>query len=106
MGTFPGWLHFLSWALLRGASEHSCRESSRVAVQKDRAASKGAGDEGFIHCFSCWDASGWELEAEEVFKLWISGAGLCLVIQWRLDCRALRMLWSCLGLVKPMGGAV
>lgn len=98
-----------------------------MAVQKDRAASKGAGGEGFIHCFSCWDAAGWEVEpggegfihcfncwdaaeweveAEEVFKLWISSVGLCLVIQWRLDCTALRMLWSCFGLVKPMDGAV
>lgn len=58
---------------------------------------KGAGGEGFIHCFSCWDAAGWEVEAEEVFKLWISGVGLCLVIQWRLDCTALRMVWSCFG---------
>lgn len=38
----------------------------------------------------------------KVFKLWISGVGLCLVIQWRLDCTALRVVWSCFGLVKPI----
>lgn len=87
---------------------HGClreRESSRVAVQKDKATFK-AGGEGFFHCFSCWHAAGWEVEAEEVFKPWISGAGLCLAIQWRLDCTALRMVWSCFGLVKAMDGAV
>lgn len=46
-----------------------------VAFQKDRAALKGAEGEGFIQGFSCWDAAGWEGEAEEglqalAFRCW------------------------------------
>lgn len=36
-----------------------------VAVQRDRAALKGAEGEGFIQFFLLVDAAGWEVEAEE-----------------------------------------
>lgn len=56
-----------------------------VAVQRDRAALEGAEGEGFIQFFLL---VGMQLDGKwklRKVKLWLSGVGLCLVIQWRLS---------------------
>lgn len=41
------------------------REQQGGSPEGQRAELKGAEGQGFIHCFSCWEAAGWEVEAEE-----------------------------------------
>lgn len=64
-----------------------------------RAELKGAEGQGFIHCFSCWEAAGWEVEAK-VFELRLSGVGLCLMIRRQSEVelcsseQGVELLWS------------